>query len=269
MVEGRLKDSGDLIKDPKDYVNGVPSEGANEISLWAQEHGLGEEYSTPVPDRIGDLLFEQDITDKQYALIVNETFARAPESIRMAFTKYTTSKQITIIIGDEVSKYLFESQRVLLNVSKDRLEGAVGRSYFHEYLHMVDHLSAGGKGEMTSQSAFYFHILQDEYKDYIMSYKTKHKIKDFDVVYDMIASELNNLPLKQTPSVSDLMCALSKGKIRDGWWHKGNYYSNDTVIKNESFSLLGESLFYPENYKLLKEYFPRTIRAYEDMLEGL
>jgi hypothetical protein len=40
-----MKDSGDLIRDLKDYVNGVPSEGANEISLWAQEHGLGEEGS--------------------------------------------------------------------------------------------------------------------------------------------------------------------------------------------------------------------------------
>jgi hypothetical protein len=40
-----MKDSDDLIKDLKNYVNGVPSEGANEISLWAQEHGLGEEGS--------------------------------------------------------------------------------------------------------------------------------------------------------------------------------------------------------------------------------
>jgi hypothetical protein len=54
MVEPRLKDSDDLIKDLKDYVNGVPSEGANEISLWTQEHGLGEE--------IGGL--KEDLTQK-------------------------------------------------------------------------------------------------------------------------------------------------------------------------------------------------------------
>jgi hypothetical protein len=43
MVEPRLKDSDDLIRDLKDYVNGVPSEGANEISLWAQQYELGED----------------------------------------------------------------------------------------------------------------------------------------------------------------------------------------------------------------------------------
>ncbi|MDR1174691.1 MAG: DUF3626 domain-containing protein [Treponema sp.] len=43
MVRPRLKDSDDLIRDLKDYINGVPSEGANDISLWAQKHGLEEE----------------------------------------------------------------------------------------------------------------------------------------------------------------------------------------------------------------------------------
>jgi hypothetical protein len=45
MVEPRLKDSDDLIRDLKDYVNGVPSEGANEISLWAQRYELGEDLT--------------------------------------------------------------------------------------------------------------------------------------------------------------------------------------------------------------------------------
>jgi hypothetical protein len=49
MVEPRLADSDDLIRDLKDYVNGVPSEGANEISLWSQEHGLADDGSGVKP----------------------------------------------------------------------------------------------------------------------------------------------------------------------------------------------------------------------------
>jgi hypothetical protein len=43
MVRPRLKDHKEFMRDLKDYVKGVPSAGANEISLWAQEHGLGED----------------------------------------------------------------------------------------------------------------------------------------------------------------------------------------------------------------------------------
>jgi hypothetical protein len=45
MVRPRLKDHKEFMRDLKDYVKGVPSEGANEISLWAQEHGLGEDLT--------------------------------------------------------------------------------------------------------------------------------------------------------------------------------------------------------------------------------
>jgi hypothetical protein len=41
MVEPRLKDSDDLINELRAYVRGEPA--GNDIELWAQEHGLGED----------------------------------------------------------------------------------------------------------------------------------------------------------------------------------------------------------------------------------
>jgi hypothetical protein len=41
MVEPRLKDAGDLIDELRAYARGEPA--GNDIELWAQEHGLGEE----------------------------------------------------------------------------------------------------------------------------------------------------------------------------------------------------------------------------------
>jgi hypothetical protein len=51
MVRPRLKDHKEFMRDLKDYVKGVPSEGANEISLWAQEHGLGEDGLAIIPPK--------------------------------------------------------------------------------------------------------------------------------------------------------------------------------------------------------------------------
>jgi hypothetical protein len=45
MVKPRLKNHEEFMRDLKDYVRGVPSEGADAISRWAQEQGLGEDGS--------------------------------------------------------------------------------------------------------------------------------------------------------------------------------------------------------------------------------
>jgi hypothetical protein len=47
MITPRLKDSGEFLRQLRDYVKGAPSEGAFEINLWAQEHGLRETGGVP------------------------------------------------------------------------------------------------------------------------------------------------------------------------------------------------------------------------------
>jgi hypothetical protein len=80
MVEPRLRDSDDLIRDLKDYVNGVPSEGANEISLWAQEHGLGEDGLEIIPPRVQPTGLEADI-DNELRNLLNYGLVTGKEHI--------------------------------------------------------------------------------------------------------------------------------------------------------------------------------------------
>lgn len=73
--------------------------------------------------------------------------------------------------------------------------------------------------------------------------------------------------MKKWGDMSDVMQGLTGRKLDNGMGHKSNYFSSPEVVAKECFAELYESkTTNQESYDLFKEYFPKAVDVFEEII---
>ncbi|MCD7808646.1 MAG: hypothetical protein LUH02_04830 [Erysipelotrichaceae bacterium] len=208
----------------------------------------------------------QDVTiDEAYRKVLQERFSHGTKLGKKAYVNFVGNDTIESLDYMGIPCYNFAgNKKIKLNSAADIVNPrGVGVTWFHEHGHLID----DALGNILSDY-LYEKLLNQDVLDYRISYGRKNKLKNYNQIDLAIGAELNDMRLHS--AVSDLMEGLTDGKIVGVSGHGMDYWNYDqTASTDEAFAHMYECQFDNQRYKVMKKYFPRSLKYFEKKLKTM
>lgn len=206
----------------------------------------------------------QNGMSKGYQDILSSRMKHNTKASRAAFKKFAPADSVADGAWIGTPHYAPGTKKIMMSFADDakNLRGA-GATFFHEHGHLIDHAAnypSLRAGELES-------VLKKDYNAYVRAYMKKHGITSEVVARAAISADLQDAGGHLQSAVSDLMDALSAGKIIGFYGHRRSYWSDPSKLAKEAWAHMYEAQTSPSRRKLLRQYFPTASKWFEKMLE--
>ncbi len=188
------------------------------------------------------------------------------ETTRRVYEKYK-DKNYKEKNDQESGVYNQWSNTINYNAEADNTNPAGrGKSYFHEFGHMVDDFSDWNDETSNDWSYDFGECLQSDFENYVDKVMTEQGYSTREEAYKYIKKWLG-IDQGDKNGISDLLKGLSDGDIRGPYGHDDDYY-NMSHIENEAFAHFFEAGMCTDSTKLdyIKEVFPTAYDEFHQML---
>lgn len=188
------------------------------------------------------------------------------ETTRRIYEKYK-DKKYKVRSDQESGVYNQWSNTINFNAEADNVNSAGrGKTYFHEFGHMVDDFSDWNDETSNDWSYDFGDCLQNDFENYVDKVMTEQGYSTREEAYKYIENWLN-IDAGDKNGISDLITGLSDGDIYGPYRHDADYY-NMSYIENEAFAHFFEAGMCTDSTKLdfIKEVFPTAYDEFHQML---
>ncbi|MCL2386020.1 MAG: minor capsid protein [Defluviitaleaceae bacterium] len=144
-----------------------------------------------------------------------------------------------------------------------------GTTFFHEQGHLIDYANRASSEHISALDSTLNLDYNNLIRNTMRTAGTKRKTDAYRILGEVMRGEDREL----LSSVSDILHGLSStgntSKIKGyyGHWDKG--YWKSILPSTEAFAHLFEAQFDPARLAVLQQYFPETIKKFDDILGGL
>lgn len=230
----------------------------------ADQNGGGGDYADVNTDDLG-VAYAGTYPDRFNSIILSRHEA-AEENVRRIFDNYAERVliQTSNYPVDGVAFYDPKPQErgVYFNAEADanNPRGA-GTTYFHEIGHMIDNALLDYSGYLSDEPMFLNALMQDGL--------------DLLVKYSKMDSEQRAytdrfLFRDECHSLSDLVDAITKGKLSGKYGHDRDYWDDRSNISKEAFAHFFEAAMGGgEKKTILSECFPRATKVFDALIASL
>lgn len=221
----------------------------------------------------------------KHAKAIMDILRRAPENIQQLFKDYAKQLQKGQLDDHSDEAYYSRSvDRVFLGiwwVSRGDRGHVEYQNIFHEYGHMIDSLIARDMGytRYDSYSELYKGGLlaktaerELQTRIFGIMQTTKGMTRD-QAVQQLIDEARGKYSDRERSSISDMMQGAGIGRDRPlGWGHMAGYFEGPSGLGKRSTEIFAEMTdalaSSPGSLAAIKEYFPKTLEVYQEMIKG-
>ncbi len=198
--------------------------------------------------------------DKDYYSVIKNKFSNGSDDAKKVFNKFINSNSVSDGNYFDVPNYNPKTKKIKMNYIQDMNNSrGNGVTWFHEHGHLIDDVG----GNISKDNKF-LTLLQEDSKQYRLSYGKKHGLNTWDKVDNAISQELCDM--RKHSGVSDIFQGISNRNINGCAGHPLGYWNN-TSIKQEAFAHMFEAQFDFERYGEMKKYFPESLRYFEEKIK--
>ena len=209
------------------------------------------------------LLQDDTNIDNTYYSVVKKRFSHGSKTAKSVFNKYVSEGVVADSNYYGTARYDPKSQRIFMNYEYDiNNPRGSGVTWFHEHAHLID-----DKAGKVSQNKEFAELLRTDYMDYMRQYGKNNKLNTFDKVQSAISRDLSDM--RKHSGVSDILQGISEGNIRGVAGHSLDYWENPDNLCSEAFAHMFECEFDEVRYKQMQQYFPKSLKKFEEMLGEL
>lgn len=90
-----------------------------------------------------------------------------------------------------------------------------------------------------------------------------------DLVCKRVADEITALGVKAGADVSDIFSGVTDNRCKDGVWHPGYDWNDDSIAREAFAEFFSASFTSPESAEQLRRYFPESGKIFDEMLDEL
>lgn len=203
-----------------------------------------------------------------YSSLINERVQKAQKSVRNLYHKFSNQLIIQDVdyAPDQTPHYSPDNfsdhcRGIYLNATIDLTNSrGPGKTFFHELGHMIDH-AINGFGENASNTlAFYDALIADGKRvtELFNNASSESKIKF-----------LKNLRSENAHSCSDLLDAVTDGKIHGKYGHSPDYWQKPGNLQAEAFAHFFEaSMGDQDKLQLIKKMFPHGYQEFQRIVQS-
>lgn len=273
---------------------GIPDENYKPLSRRDNESGdiinfktydewSGKAKPSPIPTKTppkpkGMDKRTEDIINKigtKYKEPLLEELKKGNKTALEVFNKYSDR----LVFGDTNHKggayYLPSKKLINMNIEKDSksLKGSFS-TFFHEYGHLIDNTSQGGREFISSSNKYDFkNTMKQDLKHY--EKRIRDLLKEINGEKPEIAELRNAINRKlnghSNAGISDIMEGVSNGRYHGMYGHGKNYWKTAGNLETEAFANLFQIQINgsKETLKLVKEIFPESFKKFKEMLKEI
>lgn len=153
-------------------------------------------------------------------------------------------------------------RKIVIDLSADAVNKRKAYTTFiHEFGHHLDHAL-----NYPSRDLSYLAAIQADYDDFIKKAIAKHGEMSYEMLTTM---DLRRLP-DCTSGIQDAIGGLSLNTIKGNWMHSTDYWKRGNRMQevgSELYAHITSAMTDEESFKYMKEFFPRAVAKYEELLE--
>lgn len=204
------------------------------------------------------------VMPKEYVDAITARHTGADSEAKRVFDKYSKKLMVRNCAYEGGAHYNPRTERrgVFFNAEKDNINPrGIGKTFFHECGHMIDHAACDYGGFVSDSSEFKEALIKDG--------------KAIVSVYEGLTDEaktifVSSLKTDYFASISDLIYPLSGKKIRGKWGHDNQYWETGSNIQKEAFAHFFEASMGDISKKdMLKMVFPESMACFDKMLRAM
>lgn len=230
--------------------------------------------------KIGKKLAKNLTEEEQKALV--DLLDNAPENMKKLWNKYSDKFNL-YDRNSEKNSYNPLTKRIKIN-GKFLMGSSVKKPFerlVHKIGHHIDNL-IGSEGKLLSTFNFismeYFSdkyesnlrdMLIKEYQIYYNSIKERLNKENEKEIYKEIKKEFSTYSNYQKVIISDLFSVITNDKLNLKYSHEPAYWENENRLPAKAFAhFTGASITNNEGIKLIKKYFPKSLKSYNEIINN-
>lgn len=272
VVEKSMDEIGNELRN---WING----GENPtLDKWYAENG-GTEVKKVKKEENSSLdfsgmqrAFKSKRLGKLWSDEVEPMIKDSPEFMQKWFAKYGDHLKFDNTCNKSTAYYSPSTGGITMHVRNDAKDDRCGRysTFFHEFGHLLDHVSAKDKGvKKISGDARFINAIKEDYNDRLNTPLFKGKPAAF------VNGKLTDLLWEAgdlAGGVQDMYSGLTLNKVRPCWGHSTEYWlrgDTDKEIASEAFAHMASSFTNPQILEKMKEWFPKSCDVFETLIKEL
>lgn len=207
---------------------------------------------------------------------IKEHMKKAPEFVQDWWARGAAKFKFENSSGDG-AYYSPQTKSIHMNIGKEKRNprGAY-TTFFHEFGHLIDYKlgPAARYGRNESKDSTYYNKIITDYENLLKKNASAKMWELKPQIAKRQAESTIDRKLKEhgdyISGVSDIIGGITDNQVKGKWGHSTEYWNRGNKkyeITSEMWAHMSSCYANEKNYEIMKEYFPESLKHFEEMIK--